>query len=328
MNEHHETKLACADLGGGMSEATVAIIIPCYNDGEGLGPVLDGLLAVSTGHSWSITVVDDGSTDNTRELLQAYADRVRILRHASNRGYGAALKTGILNTTARDVLFFDADGQHAARDVPRLVEALDHAECVFTVRPKGAGIPMARRPGKWVLGKVCNFLAGRPIPDINSGLRAGRRQIYMRMLDLLPDGFSFSTTSLMYVVKSRFSHVFLPIECRVRVGSSSVRIVYDGVKTLLLALRLIMLFDPLRAFGVPALALIALGVVYQLYVFHIFRFRIVGGALLCILTGVVLFHFGLLADQIASLRKEISSHNSLFWEEEMRQRARRPHELQ
>ena len=137
----------------------------------------------------------------------------------------------------------------------------------------------------------------------------------MMMLELLPDGFSFSTTSLMYVMRSRFSFVFLPIRCHARVGMSSVRILYDGMKTILLALRLIMLFDPLRTFGYPATGLIALGALYQLYIFFAFRLTIVGGALLMILAGVILFFFGLLGDQIASLRKEISSFNCLLWED-------------
>jgi hypothetical protein len=136
------------------------------------------------------------------------------------------------------------------------------------------------------------------------------------MLDILPDGFSFSVTSLMFVLKSRFSRTFLPVACRFRQGTSSVRILHDGVTTALLALRLIMLFDPLRAFGIPAVALIVAGVVYQIYIFAATGLHIEGGSVLSLLAGIILFHFGLLGDQIASLRKEISSHYSLFWEEQ------------
>lgn len=293
----------------------LTLIVPAYNEAAGIGAVLDAILALPDAKEWTVLVVDDGSTDDTPAILERYGDRIRTIRHPATRGYGASLKTGILATRSENVLFIDADGQHDPADIPAVVEALRQKECVFTVRPKNAGIPLVRRPGKWLLRRICNFLANRKIPDINCGFRAGRRSIYMMMLELLPDGFSFSTTSLMYVMRSRFSFVFLPIRCHSRVGTSSVRIFYDGMKTLLLALRLIMLFDPLRAFGYPALWLIALGALYQTYVFLTYRLTIVGGALLLMLTGVILFFFGLLGDQIASLRKEISSFNCLLWED-------------
>lgn len=294
--------------------SSLAVIVPVFNEREAVGPVLDALVRFAENRDLEIIAVDDGSDDGTAEVLAGYAGRVILRHHSSNRGYGAALKTGILATQAENVLFFDSDGQHNVEDLPKLLDELARHECVFGARPTGAGIPLVRKPAKWLLQRVCNFLAGRKIPDLNCGLRAGRRLLFMRMLDLLPEGFSFSITSLMYVIKSRHSYVFVPVRCRPRVGTSSVRIFYDGIKAVLLALRLIMLFDPLRALGVPAVALIATGLVYQAYVILTFRMKIVGGSILIILAGVLLFLFGLLADQVASLRKEISSHNSLFWE--------------
>ena len=298
----------------------LAIIVPVFNEPRAAGPVLDGLLQFAEGRDLEVIVVDDGSNEETVSALAPYESRVLLLRHSSNHGYGAALKTGIQATRAENVLFFDSDGQHRVEDIPGLLRELGRHECVFGARPRGAGIPAIRKPGKWLLQRVCNFLANKKIPDLNCGLRAGRRLLFMRMLDLLPDGFSFSITSLMYVIKSRYAYVFVPVQCGPRTGTSSVRIVSDGIKAILLALRLIMLFDPLRALGVPAIALILTGVVYQVYVMMIFRWKIVGGSILSILAGIVLFHFGLLADQVASLRKEISSHNNLFWELERRRR--------
>lgn len=298
----------------------LAIIVPVYNEAGTAGTVLEGLLRFAEGRDLEILVVDDGSDEATAAALAPYAGRVVLLRHPSNRGYGAALKTGILATRAENVLFFDSDGQHRVEDIPGLLKELDDHECVFGAREPGAGIPAIRRPGKWLLQRVCNFLATQKIPDLNCGLRAGRRLLYMRMLDLLPDGFSFSITSLMYVIKSRYSHVFVPVQCAPRCGTSSVRVFYDGIKAVLLALRLIMLFDPMRALGLPAVALVLTGVLYQVYVILIFRLKIVGGSILLILAGILLFHVGLLADQIASLRKEISSHNHLYWEWEQQRR--------
>ncbi|MFH0878231.1 MAG: glycosyltransferase family 2 protein, partial [Lentisphaerota bacterium] len=200
---------------------SLAIIIPVFNEKEAVGLVIEQILKVRGDQPWEVIVVDDGSIDGTGEVLEAFEGRIRVVEHPSNRGYGASLKTGILSTRAENVLFFDADGQHDAADIPAFAEALKRYECVFSERQGGQGIPAVRKPGKWILHCVCNFLAAQKIPDINSGFRAGRRLLFMRMLDLLPDGFSFSTTSLMFVIKSRFSHTFLPIQCHARTGSST-----------------------------------------------------------------------------------------------------------
>lgn len=296
----------------------VAVIVPVYNEKEALAGVLDRLLETSKSLGFEIVAVNDGSTDGSAEILDAYADRIRVIHHPSNHGYGASLKTGILATWAKNVVFFDSDGQHDTADLAAVIQALGKYECAFGARIRGAGVPRIRKPGKWILHKVCNFLALQQIPDINCGLRGGRRRIYMRMLDLLPDGFSFSTTSLLFALRSRFLVTFIPIRAHSRQGKSTVRIFYDGFKTLLLALRLMMLFDPMRAFGYPAVGLIGLGVIYQLFIFWQTGLHIEGGAILSLLAGIILFHFGLLGDQIASLRKEMSSQTSLFWEEHER----------
>lgn len=287
--------------------APLAILVPVFNERESLGRVLEGLLRVRGESPWDIIVVDDGSTDGSAEIAGGFAGRVRVLRHAVNRGYGAALKSGILATRAENVLLFDSDGQHDPEEIAAFVEALGRNEFVFGGRPPGAGIPTIRKPGKWVLQKVCNFLAGQKIPDINCGFRAGRRRVFLRMLDLLPDGFSFSTTSLLYVLKSAFSYTFVPVRCHVRQGASSVRMLQDGMATLLLSLRLIMLFDPLKAFLPPSLFLVFIGVIYEIYILAATGLHVEGGSIISVLAGIILFHFGLLADQIASLRKEMST---------------------
>ena len=294
---------------------SLAVIVPVFNERETIAEVIQALLDARGEENWEIIAVDDGSNDGSQAILQSFADRIQVLRSPSTLGYGASLKTGLLATRRRNVMFFDADGQHDAADIPGLLEALETFEFVFGMRPRNAGVPTIRRPGKWVLGRVCNFLAAKQIPDINCGLRAGRREIYMRMLDLLPDGFSFSVTSLMYVLKSRFRATFIPVNCHDRKGTSHVRILHDGMKTVILALRLIMLFDPMRSLGYPAAVLITTGLVYQFYILVTTGMHVEGGSILSILAGFTLFLFALLGDQVASLRKEISSHHSLLLEE-------------
>ena len=290
----------------------VAIIVPVFNEAEQVGEVIDRIIEVRGEAPWDLVVVDDGSTDGTAEVLAAYKDRIRVVTHPSNYGYGAALKSGIHATRALNVIFLDADGQHDPAYIPQIIERLQKYEFVVGIRRNEEGVPFIRRPGKMVLKLVVSFLVGQKITDVNYGFRGGRRRQYLRMLDLLPDGFSFSTTSLVYALKSRFAMTYLEIPTSARKGISTVRIVRDGVNTLLLALRLIMLFDPMRAFAYPALGLISLGVLYQAYIIMTYRLTIVGGSILLILAGVILFHFGLLADQIASLRKEMSAQTGLL----------------
>lgn len=294
----------------------ITIIVPIYNEHKVITQTIASLSSIKK-KNWEIILVDDGSTDGTADLLKNVPKGFRVITHPSNHGYGASLKTGILSTRALNVLFFDADNQHDANDIPKLIDALQTNECVFGQRARGAGAPAIRKPGKWILKKLCNFLAQQSIPDINCGLRGGRRQIYMRMLDILPDGFSFSTTSLLYILKGRFSFTFIPINCRFREGNSSVRIVQDGINTMMLALRLIMLFDPMRVFVLPSIFLILTGIIYQIYILITTGLHIEGGSVLTIVAGIVLFHFGLLSDQIASFRKEMISHYSLVWEDRL-----------
>jgi glycosyltransferase involved in cell wall biosynthesis len=297
------------------SSSSIAIIVPVYNEAGHVGEVLDRILQVRGDEAWEVIAVNDGATDGTDEVLSRYAGRIRVVTHLSNCGYGASLKSGIHSTRAKNVIFLDADGQHDPAYIPEIVQRLERYEFVIGIRRNQEGVPFIRRPGKMVLKLVVSFLVGKTVTDVNYGFRGGRRKQYLRMLDLLPDGFSFSTTSLVYVLKSRFATTYLEIPSTVRKGISTVRIVRDGLNTLLLSLRLIMLFDPMRAFAYPALGLILLGVLYQLYIFATFRLTIVGGALLMVLSGFLLFFLGLLGDQIASLRKEISSFNYLIWEE-------------
>lgn len=292
-----------------------AIIIPAYNEAPHLLELIERVIALRGGQPWEIIVVDDGSTDQTPEVLRAVADRVRVIRHSGNFGYGASLKTGIHATRARDVIFLDADGQHDPAYLAPMTELLDRYEFVIGMRRAQEGVPLIRRPGKLVLKLVVSFLVGRWIEDVNFGFRGGRRSLYLRMLDLLPDGYSFSTTSLVYVLKSRFTAHLWELPSKARKGVSMVRMFRDGFKTLLLVVRLIMLFDPLRAFGVPALVLIGIGLLYQVYILVYKGLHVEGGAILSILAGIVLVHFALLADQLAAMRKEMSAHASLIEEQ-------------
>lgn len=168
------------------TQPAFTIVIPVYNEDGSIRRVLQELIEAVPPDGVEILMVDDGSTDNSGAIAREFAGRVRVLHHATNRGYGASLKTGIMASRARNVIMFDGDAQHDARDLHRMMDALRHYECVIGVRRPHQGIPLFRRPGKWLLRKVCCWLTGQRIPDINCGFRGGRRDIYLRMLSLLP----------------------------------------------------------------------------------------------------------------------------------------------
>lgn len=289
-------------------ERPVTVVIPAFNEAAGLAGVLAGLLHARGERTWEILVIDDGSTDGTGEVAARFVEEgVSVLRHPANRGYGAALKTGIRAAAHAVVVTLDADGQHDPADVARLAAALGEAALAVGARGRDSHRDWLRTPGKAFLGMTANFLTGQRIPDLNSGLRAFRREAIGKYLHLLPDGFSASTTSTIALLKRGHAVTWVPIRTRARIGRSTVRQWRHGPTVLLLALRLVTLFDPLRVFLPPALLLMVGGSCTGVYYFFNDRTGIGGvstGSLLLFLTGVILFFSGLLADQLSALRLE------------------------
>ena len=279
----------------------ISIIVPAFNEAQGIESTLKGLTAFTADKGWEIIVINDGSTDATLEILNTIS-AIKIISHPYNRGYGASLKTGIRNASGDIVVFFDSDGQHNPEDIPGLLQKLPEFDMVVGRRDKGSKQGWLRRPGKWILGKVANFLSEHKIPDLNSGLRAIKKNIILELLEIFPDGFSFSTTSTIALFKLGYNVTYVPISVKQRVGKSTVRQVKHGPETLLLILRLISLFSPLRIFINVAAVLFIVGAGYQTEEIIRRGFHFVNGAMLLIIASILIFLFGLIADQLSSLR--------------------------
>ena len=279
----------------------LTVVIPAYNEEKAIGGVVRELVQKAPGVK--VLVVDDGSEDGTGSVAREAG--ASVIRHKINRGYGASLKTGIRAAGTEFVAMYDGDGQHRPEDLLRLYEAAREHDIVIGARDKASHQMMSRRPGKWVLARTADTLVGRKIPDLNSGLRVMRRSVVSRYLHLLPDGFSASTTTTVCVLQRGYDVEFLPITTRERVGKSTVRQLRDGTNTIHLIMRLIMLFNPTRFFLPPAAAMILAGLVYG----FVKAFRLHHGfpvlALLLVSTGLITGMFGVLADQISSLRREM-----------------------
>jgi hypothetical protein len=175
---------------------------------------------------------------------------------------------------------------------------------VVGIRKKGSYTPILRRPGKWILNIVTNYLSGSKIPDLNSGFRAIKKSKVLEFMSILPNGFSFSTTITLAMLKSAYNVKYVPIAVSKRVGrKSSVNVFKDGLQTLLLIIRVIVLFNPLKVFVPASMILFGLGFFYALFVVIFVQFHIPSGAILLIISSFIVFFFGILADQIAGLRR-------------------------
>jgi glycosyltransferase involved in cell wall biosynthesis len=281
----------------------VSIVIPAHNEEGAIGDVLARLRAELPRGVVEIIVVDDGSTDSTGEI--AARAGARVLRHPHNRGYGAALKTGIRAATGDYVLTMDADGQHRLEDVRSLCEAAagEHAaDCFIGHRTALVHSPLWRMPGKWMLTRMARILTQRKIPDLNSGLRIVRREVLLKYIHLCPAGYSFSTTITMAMLSRGYAVEFLPIRVEPRVGKSLVN-VRAGFQTIMLVLRLATLFNPLRVFLPLSLFCIVAGVSWGVP-YALNGHGITVAAMLLLLSGMLLFGLGLICDQVAQLRLE------------------------
>ena len=289
-------------------QSPVTIIIPAYNVEASIGTVLEGL------REWrdraEIIVVSDGSTDRTAEVAESAG--VRVIRHRINKGYGGALKTGIRAAKGDVIVMMDADGEHSAAQIQTLLDAMGDNDMVVGARAKGSHAPLIRRPGKWILGKVANYLAQTEIPDLNSGFRAFRKDVAKLFLHILPNGFSFTTTITLAMFKEGYNTTYVPITTTPRFGSkSTVDPIRDGINTLALIIRIIALFDPVKVFLPTSIVMFLVGIVYWVgsgvyrYSTHVEpAFHIPTGAMLVIVSSVVIFMFGILADQVSAIRRE------------------------
>jgi len=285
--------------------APITIIIPAYNEEKSIASVLARLKAARPQDE--LLVIDDASKDRTAEL--AAAAGARVIRHHFNTGYGGALKTGIRHASHSVLVFFDADDQHDPDDIQNIVNALEVCDMAVGARPKGSGA-LYRRSGKWLLHRAANYLVGRDIPDLNSGLRAIYRDYAQQFLHLLPNGFSFTTTITLAMMRSGFQVDYVPISIKSRIGKSTVSL-KDFFRTLFLIIRMTTLFAPLKIFLPLSLALFALAI--PSIAWDIYHRNITDTSVLLGIMSIFIFLFGLLADMVAlvSRRDMVNSGDHL-----------------
>lgn len=280
--------------------STVSVVIPAYQESAAVGAVVESLRAAA---NWrEILVIDDGSADQTASV--AAAAGARVLKHPYNKGNGAAVKTGVRNASGEYVLIVDADGQHTASDALRLVSFLGEYDLVVGTRAGSTQqASRARHIGNNALNWVAGYLTGREIPDLTSGLRAARTSGLREFLHLLPNGFSTPTTTTLSFVKAGYSVRFEPITVGARLGVSKIKLVSDGARFLMILLKVITIFSPLRVFLPIAGTFFVLGASYAIWTTVLYH-DITDSSVLLLVLAVVIFLVGLVSEQISTMRSE------------------------
>jgi glycosyltransferase involved in cell wall biosynthesis len=279
--------------------SAVSVVVPAFNEEPAIGRLVQALRAGGAWHE--IIVVDDGSSDATAE--RAREAGAAVVRHPYNKGNGAAVKTGIRHATGEFVLIVDGDGQHQAADAARLVSRLGEYDLVIGARSAGTQATHARFLGNQALNWLAGYLTGRAIPDLTSGFRGARRSQLKEFIHLLPNGFSTPTTTTLAFIKAGYNVCFEPIEAAQRVGHSKIRLARDGVKFLLIAMKIVTLFSPFRVFLPISLASFLVGAGYAAWTIAT-QSHVTNSSVLLIMLAVIVFLVGLVSEQIAALRFE------------------------
>ena len=284
----------------------VSVVIPAYNEEQAVGSVVAELREVLGRHGIEaeIIVVDDGSTDRTAQA--AAAAGARVLRHRSNRGYGAALKSGIAAASHDYTVITDADGTYPCEYIPEMLDRLERSDMVVGARVgKSLGMPLLRRPAKWALNRLANYLTKARIPDLNSGLRAFRRDLVMQYFAILPDQFSWTTTITVAMHCDKYAVTYVPIDYRARRGASKI-MPWDAGSFAILILRTTMLFRPLRIF-MPIVILCLLYGAVKMTIDMIRDPNISASALLAFMSALIILLIGMLGDALAARLGRLNS---------------------
>lgn len=242
---------------------SVSIVIPCYNEEESIQETVDQLTSVMSGSpSFEILAIDDGSTDDTLAKLKELQSKnpvLRVYEHDINRGYGAALKTGMRHAHSELIAIIDADGTYPIADLPKLIAIADDYDMVVGARTgENVTYPLVRKIPKSALKAWVRWIVKRPVPDINSGMRVFRKSMAQRFVRILPDGFSFTMTITISSMRNNYRVHFEPIDYFAREGKSKIRPVSDTLRFLQIIGRTGMYFAPIRILA-PIIFLLGMG---------------------------------------------------------------------
>jgi len=283
----------------------ITIILPAYNEEDALKELLPNLKTLYP--DYKILVINDGSTDMTVEACKQFS--VDVISHPYKMGNGASIKTGARNAQSEIIVFMDADNQHPAEDVKRLLDKMGKGyDMVVGARHSSTHASALKRFGNSFYNKFASIMTGNEIEDLTSGFRAVKTDVFRKFLYLLPNGFSYPTTSTMAFFRSGYAVSYVPIHADQRSTntSSNIKILKDGIRFLVIILKIGALFSPMRLFLPISAALFLTGLVYYGYTF-ITVSRFTNMSALLFISSLMVFLIGILSEQISSLHYRDSS---------------------
>lgn len=282
----------------------VSIVLPAYNEELAIGKVIDDIQAVlsQTKYQFEILVVDDHSSDRTGEIAKSKG--VRVVRRSANAGAGAARRTGIKEARGDVIVMLDADGTYETKDIPSLLEHFPEFDQVNGARTSEKGtLKFLRAPAKWMIRQLACYLTGVNIPDLNTGLKAFKRDIMLKYLWVLPDGFSCVTTMTLAFLCNGYAVKYVPTDYHPRIGKSKFHPIRDTANYINVIVRMVMYFKPLRVF-LPAASILFLGAVLKTWLSIADTGTIQESDIIIFMTAIMVFSLGLIADLIVAHRKQ------------------------
>ncbi len=275
----------------------LSIVMPAKNEAVNLQKLLPLLQAKLPGAE--LTVVNDGSTDNTVALCEALG--VRVVSHQYSKGNGASIKSGARHASRDTVVFMDGDGQHKPADILRLYAVFCQGhDMVIGARSAATQASVGRLVANTLYNRLSSWMANQTIRDLTSGFRIVNRRKFLKFLYLLPNGFSYPTTITMSFFRAGYSVAYVDIEAGKREGKSHINLLKDGMRFFLIIFKIGTLYSPLKIFVPIAAGFFGLGVAYYLYTFFNFHTFTNMSAVLFI-TAVIVFLIGLVSEQVTTL---------------------------
>lgn len=285
-----------------MANSSVTIILPCFNEGQTIGPIVADIR--SQYPEYEIIVVDDGSNDRTFELAEKAG--AKAYRHPYNIGNGAAVKTGIRHAKGNILVFMDADGQHDPKDVAPMVDALSEYDMVVGARSIKQQASLFRGVGNYLCNIVASYVAKFKVRDLTSGFRCVKSSVARQFLYLLPNRYSYPTTSTLYILRTGRSLKYLDINVSTRRGGkSNIKVFKDGIRFFLIITKICTLFSPFRIFLPVSTLVFIIGLCYYLYTYLAWG-RFTNMSALMFTTAIIVFMIGLVSEQICQLVYERS----------------------
>ena len=275
----------------------VTILLPAYNEEQSIGRTIREVKQLYP--DFEILVVDDGSSDNTRqEAINAGAN---VMRHPHNIGNGAAIKTGLRYASGEWVLMMDADGQHKPEDIAKLLKYKDNFDMVVGSRSKGSNTSWHRDMANFIYNWLASYVTKFKVEDLTSGFRLVKSERVSKFIYLLPNAFSYPSTLTMAYLRSGLSIKYVPIQTLARKGKSKIKLFQDGIRFFLIITRIATLFSPFRVFLPVSFIFFITGLGYYIFT-YITQHRFTNMSMLLLSSSVVIFMMGLVSEQISQMR--------------------------